>query len=419
MWRSTASGVLAVVAAFSILVTVVSFDEASAFDKHSEYCSNKTDRTPNYEGSEWDLGMSNLPTPGALTLRDVFELGWEEWIYGPKDWTGTTSVLTPGDPFAVDFVASWKIGGAGAVTVCGWTNPLWGPVGGAKIAVNQTKVAALINAPIQEAISLSAHEWGHAWGLGHSGKFDNGIENTGAGDPPTMGTCLGSPAQGQLRATLSRDDYAGASYLDTSGTFNSVTANPSFENGTLFWTNSGVSMTPFMPGGVGTLRAMRMGVPNKNASSVRTYARVTDLETNLGDGRVANDKYYAQAWVRDMLPNVAGSVLLKARARRIVYKDKWDASCNFYGDDKNQLEPGSSGKGAWYQVAIHCFPTINWNWCKTPGQTQINSAPPAGAESGLDDPDAADVEIRIHNRATYFGSKIAVEIDLARIYWKF
>ena len=111
---------------------------------------------------------------------------------------------------------------------------------------------------------------------------------------------------------------------------------------------------------------------------------------------------------------------IRDRYRAIRYQDATSNACNFYGDDKNNLEPGGLGTGPWLTKQKKCWPTGTWQACDTRHAGQVIAIPSHWAYEQNDSPDAADVEVRIVNRVTKPGGGYTeVKIDAASVHWDF
>ncbi len=393
--------------AFLLVISSTSMiaSPAGAFDQYAEFCGNDTTRTPTFEGPEWGWTWAPAGGPSGFTLADPFYWGWLQWVNEARGWDGQL-IFNNGDGFEMDYVNSAQLNGAGAVAVCSWSNPLALVVGGPKIAVN---AANTVNHLTQSQASLqgfSAHEWGHTFGLGHSGDGDSF-----GGGPPTMMTC--NTALANQRINLSQDDHAAAAYLDElEGGFHSVTANSSFEQGAYAWGTSGASLSFINGGANGSPKAGVISSGNGNGM-LQNVTRVTNQGAPFGNNSLNNDTLNVKIHYKDSSPSNSGYVRVEAWVRPVIYADGTDLNCNFYGDNKNATQH----IGNWVGTALLCYPSSTWGLCTT--STLI--APNPGGYGGLDDPDAADVLNRVYNRTTSSssGSATAVIVDRFRARWNF
>lgn len=383
--------------------------DAMAFDQYGEFCANDTSWKPKFVGSEWNESW-NPPSgggPSGFKLKDPFYWGWQQWLDQAKAFNGARA-LKSGEDFSLDFVQGWKIGGSGAVTICSLSNPLAAAVGGRKLAYNRDDLAKLRNNTQARNQGFSAHEAGHRFGLGHSGKSDSH-----GGGTPTMGTCLSTTAEYEARKDLSQDEVAAAAYLTETGQYHAVTANNSFETGVHWWGRTRVSLVQRRGGVDGSPYSAEIGPSSSGNGNIFSTTRVTNLRSVLGDGSVRGDKYNARVNYVDVYPYNTGSLLVYSRARAIVYANGFKRKCNFYGDDKNRV----SRYGTWRSTPLYCYPGSNWGFCTTTRQT-VPNAP--GSQPSFDNPDAADTRVSVYNRTRYpAGSASSVKVDRTRIRWDF
>jgi len=391
-----------------VVISAATAEPAAAFDKYGEFCGNDTTRSPKFQGSEWNQSWNPPPGggPQGFTLRDPFYWGYLQWLWEAKKWDGTQA-LNAGANFDMDFVDGWKLGGAGAVAVCSWSNPLAVVVGGRGIMFNKGRMASWRSKSQGFNQGLSGHEWGHAWGLGHSGVYDSHD-----GGVPTMATCI-SESQKAQRINLSQDDVAAAAWLTESSGWAAITANNSFETGTHFWKRYRISLGTLSGGVDGSPRRGRLGAePASGNAYIRSNTRVTNLGTVGGNGRVRGDRFSARINVKDIGSGHTGHVTLVVRVRAIVYNDITNNGCNFYGDNKNSIK----SIGGWVYKSVNCSPRTTWRYCTT----STGTVPTIAGEPNNDNPDAADAEVFVYNRTRYpSGTNSSVDIDRVRARWDF
>lgn len=373
----------------TILVATLLVTPAAAFDQYSEGCGNDTSKTPEFQGPEWELAWTPPGGPQGWKLKDPFWWGWMQWTVEVKKWNGAQA-LTGGGAFGMDYVSAWQLNGAGAVTLCSLN----------EIRFNIDNVAVHRNSSQQTLQGFSAHEWGHAFGLGHSGRFDSHD-----GQLPTMATCI---PNGGDRINLAQDDEAAAAYLTESMSgYHAVTANNSFEDGAQYW---GRVNTALQIGGGGVDGSPNRGIiwDSSSTSYIFSTTRVTDLGHIGGNGNVNSDSFRARVNHRDSYPWNSGSIRVVMSWRKVDYASGFDSGCNFYGDNKNV-----STAGSWQSVEITCWPSSGWTYCDTP--TRYTPSWVAG-----DEWDAADVRISIYNRTKYpSGTPASVSVDRARVRWNY
>jgi hypothetical protein len=245
----------------------------------------------------------------------------------------------------------------------------------------------------QDMRGLSAHEWGHVWGLGHSGDGDSFD-----GHEPVMATCT-ADGFGDQRY-MRWDDSAAFSYLtDVQGSKHAATANHSFENGKEYWTQNATSFTSEPGGYFGSDRARITSSGTSSYISSRT--RVYDMEQVQSNGNIFNDAFDVQFYGRASTTVDSGHIRLTGSWRGLNYAYANNLGCNFYGDDMNSYSLAS-----WQLVHTkNCTPTTSWLTCTLPQYTSTTAAY-----------DAWDLRLYIYNRVRQpSGSYQPVYLDRARV----
>jgi hypothetical protein len=143
----------------------------------------------------------------ALKLQ--FDAGYDAWQQDVESWAGGLLLSESGQTWT----AKWQaLAGEDAHTTCTIL------VHNIIFDSNQHDSYAQ---GMKSLTAAAAHEWGHAWGLGHAGNYDG----VGA-NPPTLATCTSSAA----RATLNNDDEAAiTAQNEVVDGYATATANSSFE----------------------------------------------------------------------------------------------------------------------------------------------------------------------------------------------
>lgn len=199
--------------------------------------------------------------------------------------------------------------------------------------------------------AVAAHEWGHALGLGHTGKHDT-PNSSSAEYPPTMATCVdgGSTA----RASLSRDDEAGITSVNESvSSWETITANSSFEENESshkeWWTTQNVSSFSALTSGGGV-----------DGSAWYGWFKPT---IGVSNGAIYSDTFYTakngeqlkgRANYRKNVSSDSGSVKVTLKVR------PWDHS----GSNCGKLNAKSLAGGWAYQNKT-CVPNSSWSYCTT------------------------------------------------------
>ncbi len=390
---------------------------SGAFDQYSATCPNDNYKGDAFSGSLWSLPFTGggVPAshPPASDLRDVAENAHRSWTHnGPKMYDGSAAFKNSSvDTMTLVFNS---LVGSGGVTLCALD----------QIRFAQSQTSQWATSDYSRFHSLVTHEWGHAWGLGHSGLYDN-RQSTGA---PTMATCI-SIAEGKWdRGSLSRDEVAGASLIthpkethtiqvygqqSETRSFHKVTPNEHFEHGGQYWAKKNVQVNKAFPG-LNTPARLTIQTPSHSDNWIRNSVRIGNGDPTFNSD-VSSDRSFAGMYVSDSASGNGGYVLVRHRYRAIRYDDITDTGCNFTGDDLNSVDL----VGPWQTETKKCFPTAGWSFCSTKNRAQIAQRPFNWPYEALDSPDAVDAEIRVVNRTTGTNGYTSVFIDAATVYWDY
>jgi hypothetical protein len=211
--------------------------------------------------------------------------------------------------------------------------------------------------------AVATHEWGHMWGLKHSGDGDAHIADT-----PTMATCLA--VFGESGQTwLSKDDEAEVQFLTnwSSGTLGSkqwrtFTANPSFEELEQYWDTQSLNYFSTWTSGGGVDGSAAYGVVRPTSTSGRLY-QMTRFTTDTTTSHFV-DIARARVNVRKYLNSDSGPVVLQLRVRPISYASTY-AGCQF--PNNVDLNSAVSSPGWVWTDTLSCYPYSSsyWNYCTT------------------------------------------------------
>lgn len=176
-----------------------------------------------------EIALSSQPEWNDANLVAAASQGYHNWLQQVEHWLGGQSALRRAFP---QFTMTWH-------TFPGGANDKAGQCANGEVRFNIGKLAQFQanNAYLQ---AISTHEWGHAFGMGHTGEHDSWNSD----NPPSMATCRDFTAGAQ--SSLSQDDEAAVQWVtNVVGGFSAFTANPSFEEpgGIDYW--GAASMSDF------------------------------------------------------------------------------------------------------------------------------------------------------------------------------
>ncbi len=371
---------------------------AEAFDKHGFLCGDRTDVEVNWTGSEWNVNRT-WKNGGQATMKSLGEVALSNWRQATDDHGNALfDNSSSAQEYSYDWKSNYPFNGAWAVTTC--------PTEDVNFNLGQLMDIVDFFNP-SGFVGFVAHETGHVYGLGHSGREDS--YQTITGHWPIMSTCLGSDANN--RDVVIQDGHAAASYLNSSTDWKAVTANRSFEdtlnnNGSnIEWWTPLSAWYPVNSGVHGTPTKARL-----SGSTMYNRTRVTDTHGNFA-GDVYKDDIKASTWVRDVYSSQWGPIEIRTVYRIIEYPDGDDLGCNFVGDLRNN-EPVWVSPWVWGPIKT-CYLSTTWSSCSTVVDEFLTWPP---GES-----DAADVQVQIWNN-TYnpsTGARRPVDLDLSWLLYNF
>ena len=375
-----------IVGAGSVVVLLVLLipGPALGFDDFGIGCAD--DKSANVAFSndpEWNFVINSGPDSGK-TFRQAVQSSYNMWVGGEiEKWQGGAA-LTGGSPtMTMNFLDIPSL----AATDCI----------GDVINFDSDAVNAFINGTTILS-GLGAHEWGHVWGLGHSGKNDS----FGAGNP-TLSTCWGNF---NAQRYISQDDNAGIQFrTDKSGSFGSATANSSFEEGTTYWGFQNVNYTHmFYSGGQdGSPNYLRFGGPS-SSTAVYSTSRISD---SWYDGDEIGADVKGRANYKKSTYGSLGHVLVVAKWAHVDFSGTTEPWANC------QLKPGnnnaSQSVGSYeFQKLKYCYPGNSWGYCTTAQDDVVSS------DSGGRKPEALQMRIVVYNRMKLQGDPVPVDVDRTR-----
>ena len=272
-------------------------------------------------------------------MKTKFEEGFDAWVYDIEDYNGGYLL----DEDGIVWTARWDdIGSDTAKTTCyPWLH---------NIEFSDSLYLSFEQGG-HKMESVSAHEWGHAFGLGHVGKQDT----LGSEGSPTMATCL-SPGDTD-RETLSRDDEAAIiSANESVGGYKTATANASFEEnesshkGYWFTQNLNYFTASSSGGGVdgSPWYAKFRAIPG-----VTNGALYNDTYVTADHG----ENYKGRANYKKNSSTDYGTVKVTMKTRKFEHYN--DGGCG--GDNINV----TSYVSGWVAKNKTCTPSSSWGYCTT------------------------------------------------------
>lgn len=392
---------------------------ASAFDQAGYGCGNKTNVRFKFSGWQWNE-VKTWKGGTTATPRALAEAAIANWR-APLDGYGNPIINNQqGQEYELkwsDSIFGYPLNqSTDAVTACDLEEVIFNS------STFEDMVAELY---VNGFVGVVAHELGHVYGQGHSGRADNFATVTG--QYPVMSTCLGlgngSNLQGKNnRDILVSDDYASAADLHSTTPWRAVTPNHSFEYTTnhhgqpTWWWSPGVVQ---QAGGAASTPKKGRVSPNW---SVYTRARVWDSLLNwlpfpvpglfgLWNSEVHKDDLYAAVSHKDIAAGIGGRIGVRTVYRLLWFPNGDSDACNFANDLRN----GTASPTPWYYGPMKwCYPTTAWNPC------QSDVVETANLTYLGEVADAADVQVQVYNETTNAsGAFTSVDIDLAWVLYNF
>ncbi len=374
-------------------ILVVGASRATAFDDYGLGCGNRTSATIAFTlDSKWNSIIQVGPEAG-LTLAQAIEAGRSDWVGDEiRHWKGYWALGSGGSTFMMSWKPGWTMGGGDARTNCP----------GTAIDFNDDSYEKL-RTGTQRARGLGAHEWGHVWGVGHSGRWDSH-----GGGSPTMSTDWGNLTD---QAVISQDDSAAIQFqTNRSGSYGAATANSSFEEQTgsgapRWWGLQSVSSFAIRYGGQdGSVRYLRFGGPS-SSTAVYNTTRLSDISGIYSDNHMYWTLVKGRANYKKWTSASTGHVKVVQKIRARDYPNgngSWVFGTQIFTN--SNLVPAA---GAWVQLTKYCYPTTSWDYCTTNSYRVLTSINGTRAE-------AIDTRIVVYNRMMFGGDYIGVDVDRVR-----
>ena len=209
--------------------------------------------------------------------------------------------------------------------------------------------------------SVTAHEYGHVLGLGHSGVNDSPVD----GMVPVMATSRGT-------TWLSQDDRSAIQAVKSESKSDSVfwpTPNASFEDGVFMWQRRALSwqLNSYAPEGNKSLRIMANG-------SGSNYAR---SETRLLDNQGHDlSALLIAGFIRRPFSNTFGHVSFALQMGKVTYPHGESPGYpDVYGWDGAELNQNGATSLQWTAFySADCAPGASWSICADSAWRPIPSA---------------------------------------------
>ncbi|MCP4966147.1 MAG: hypothetical protein GY926_13050 [bacterium] len=331
--RVTRTG--AVLLVMVMLCSLITASPADATNTaHTEYGQTGMCGDLNASRYQWGSASTWNNSPG---LKTEFDQGFDAWMYDVEKWSGGYLLSNSGTLWT----ARWASLGSStnATTDCfPWAHNITFNID--KLAEYQTSSGFMA--------AVSAHEWGHGFGLGHVGEEDAASPSS---DPPTMATCVG---QGLGRASLSNDDEAAITAQNESiSGFETMTANSSFEEDDSdsgwgahrsYWRTQNVSNFYGSTSGGGADGSPWYAAFKGSASNTAVFAD-TFITARLG-GEVWGRANYKKQYSSDR-----GHIQITAKYQLHEHDG---SSCGKLSN--------TSAVGGWYAKNVTRYPSANWNY---------------------------------------------------------
>ena len=384
-----------VVAMAAAIPALVGAPPAATFDDFGPGCGDLRNASIAFSTDwEWDRTIDAGPQAG-LTMRQAVEMGRDDWIGDEvRHWKGYWLLGGGGRTFTMHWNGFGMSSDTFARTLCAAGTIDFNPARFNDFRLNRVNLRG-----------LATHEWGHVWGLGHSGRYDSH-----GGGPPSMSTCWGypgnSPPQMTAQAVIAQDDSAALQFQTNKvrGGYGAATANPSFEEGTRWWGFQNVSSRSIRWGGQDeSVRYLRFSGPS-SSTAIYSTTRISDITAPFSDNSVSWTVVKGRANYKKWNSSSYGhvKVVQRIRAREYPSAGYRDLTCQNWTDSND-----AATIGPWVSMTRYCYPTTSWGYCTT----DTYSVP---ANIGGTTTESIDVRIVVYNRMKFGGHYLGVDVDRVR-----
>jgi hypothetical protein len=259
------------------------------------------------------------------------------------------------------------------------------------IEFNSDRIDEYLNGSI-DIEGVSAHEWGHAHGIGHAGKHDTQAPNSGK--QPTMTTC-NAASDTVLQRTVEQDDHSAVTRIgDVVGGYGSITPNSSFEDGLAFWRTQSIGSWGTYSGGVDGTPKYVVFTPTYSGSAIFADNRITNA---------SGEKVKARVNYRRHDPASSGQVKMTLKWAEVQYSQAgWCTGADQTFDNLNlNVEIVDSATFSTKQNK-YCTVGSSWNYCTT----SVYTVPSHW--------DAADVRVVVYSNVFDGSQRVGVRLDRVR-----
>jgi hypothetical protein len=259
---------------------------------------------------------------------------------------------------------------------------------------------------------IATHEWGHVWGIWHSGKSDS----FDGDNPPTMETCNFNGSNWstyEAQRSPSQDDATAIQYLTNHSSawgieFAALTANPSFERSSWkFWGSSGLSQHSLATSGGGVDGSPQYAIIRGTSDSSYMYQTtryvIDPYQWPVGNTSGQSLSISARVNYKKYSSSDYGLVKLRYAYRTVTYSSHSGASSCQWPRDIDMNSSVSSGSWVWGPLKS-CMPGTSWGYCTADKTTIVYSTQ-----------DGFDFRAYVYPQMWNSGSRAPVRIDRTRV----